>query len=393
MLEASAGGLLERTQNGQVLRDWFGLLHWYVNMALRLVGLGLSGLIINVELVTRLCALLVTILTIGVVARLLSLAFRILTQYVASAGNRHFGNGPALRYWERMLRLLPFGQRCFDAAIYVWGASLFVDVMHFLPDIAKYGPKVVSCIGIFFMTRVLIELVQVLLGEAFGLYGDPDQIDQKAQTLVPLLASLIQYVLYFGSALLMMQKLAIDTTPFLAGASIIGLAVGLGAQSLVTDVVSGFFILFESQYMVGDFVQIGDAVGTVEEVGIRVTKVRDAFGKLFIIPNGQVKGVVSFSKGFVNAVVDMKVPAGSDLEGLFRAMTEAGKRLRQTRREVLEDTHIHGLLDLGTSDMTVRAVTKVKPGSHWAMQNEYRKLLKQIFDERPLASSKPALAA
>jgi small conductance mechanosensitive channel len=265
--------------------------------------------------------------------------------------------------------------------------------MHFLPQVAESGPKVVDCIGIFFLTRVFIELAQVLLGEAFGLYGDSDEVDQKAQTLVPLLASVCQYVIYFGSALLMMQKLEIPTTPFLAGASIIGLAVGLGAQNLVTDVVSGFFILFENQYMVGDFVQIGDAVGSVEEVGIRVTKVRDGFGKLFIIPNGQVKGVVSYSKGFVNAVVDMKVPSGSDLEGLFRAMAEAGKRLRQARREVIEDTHIHGLLDLGTSDMTVRAVTKVKPGTHWAMQNEYRKLLKQVFDEKPLTAAKPALAA
>jgi small-conductance mechanosensitive channel len=393
LLEASATRLLERTQKGEILRAWFALLDWYQKSALRLVGLGLCGVIINVEAVTRTCEFLLALLTIAVAARLLSQAFRIVTVYLAEAGNRYVGAGPMLRYWERMLRLIPFGERCFDAAIYIWGASEFVKVMHFLPQVAQRGPAVVDCIGIFFLTRVLIELFQVLLGEAFGLYGDPDQVDQKAQTLVPLLASLIQYVLYFGSALLMMQKLKIDTTPFLAGASIIGLAVGLGAQSLVTDVVSGFFILFENQYMVGDFVQIGDAVGSVEEVGIRVTKIRDAFGKLFIIPNGQVKGVVSYSKGFVNAVVDMKVSTGSDLEGLFRAMAEAGKRLRQARREVLEETHIHGLLDLGTSDMTVRAVTKVKPGTHWAMQNEYRKLLKQVFDEKPLASAKPALAA
>ncbi len=97
-----------------------------------------------------------------------------------------------------------------------------------------------------------------------------------------------------------------------------------------------------------------------------------------------MKGVVNYSKGYVNAVVDLKVPAGTDLESVFRGMTEAGRRLRQTHKEVLEDTQIHGLIDLGASDMTVRAVTKVQPGTHGSMQNEYRRLLKQVFDQNPL---------
>ena len=98
---------------------------------------------------------------------------------------------------------------------------------------------------------------------------------------------------------------------------------------MVTDMVSGFFILFESQYLVGDVVELGDAGGTVEEVGIRVTHIRDDQGKLHIIPNGQIKTVVSFSKGYVNAVVDLKVSTNADLENIFHAMTEAGARLRE----------------------------------------------------------------
>src|SRR5258708_8214241 len=167
----------------------------------------------------------------------------------------------------------------------------------------------------------------------------------------------MQYVLYFGAALLMLGVFSIPTTPILAGASIVGLAVGLGAQSLVTDVVSGFFILFESQYLVGDYVQIGDATGTVEAVGIRVTQLRDGQGKVYIIPNGQIKGVVSYSKGYVNAVVDLKVSTGTDLETIFRCMAEAGRRLKLAHHEVLAETQINGLVDLGTSEMTVRAVT------------------------------------
>lgn len=156
--------------------------------------------------------------------------------------------------------------------------------------------------------------------------------------------------------------------------------------------VSGFFILFEGQFLVGDFVQIGDAAGTVEAVGIRVTQIRDGQGRLFIIPNGQIKGVVSYSKGYVNAVVDLRFPAGSDLEAIFRSMTEAGRRLRQARKEILADTEVQGIVDLGTSEMTIRAVTKVHPGTHVLMQNEYRRLLKQTLDQQstPRPSAKAA---
>src|SRR5262249_49632007 len=156
---------------------------------------------------------------------------------------------------------------------------------------------------IVFCTRVIIELLQVLLNQAFGMYVEDGPIDQKCLTLVPLLNSVCQYVLYFGAGVMMLDTLGLHSVlvPLLTGAGVLGLAVGLGAQNLVTDVVSGFFILFENQYLVGDYVQIGEACGIVEAVGIRLTQIRDGHGKLFIIPNGHIKSVVNYSKGYVNA--------------------------------------------------------------------------------------------
>ncbi|MCI0739999.1 MAG: mechanosensitive ion channel family protein, partial [Gemmataceae bacterium] len=184
------------------------------------------------------------------------------------------------------------------------------------------------------------------------------------------------------SGVIMLGVLGIDTGPILAGAGIVGLAAGLGAQSLVTDVVSGFFILFENQYLVGDVVQIGDAAGRVEAVSIRHTQIRDEHGKLHIIPNGQIKSVINFSKGYVNAVVDFKMPASQNLDQVMRDLAEAGRRLRERRREVLGDTVVKGLVELTPTEMTVRAVTRVQPGAHQAMQYEYRRLLKEVLDER-----------
>jgi small conductance mechanosensitive channel len=341
--------------------------------------------------------------TILVLARLLTLSFRIFLRIATDTGNRYLAGGKFRHYWEGGTRLFPLGQRCLEATVYVSALSLCLMeirpiarlVEHFAPvakDTRPWTTRIIICIGILFLTRVLIELFQVLLAEGFGLYKDSGLVDQKKQTLVPLLNSVSQYVFYFGAALLILDVLGVNTTPFLAVAGFLGLAVGLGAQNLVTDIVSGFFILFESQFLVGDYVRIGDAAGKVEAVGIRVTQIRDEQGKVHIIPNGQIKGVISYSKGYVNAVIDYKISSGTNLADIFRAMTEAGYRLRQEHHEVIADTQIHGLIELNTSDMTIRAVTKVKAGTHGSMQNEYRRILKEVLDEQT-AAHRPAMAA
>jgi small conductance mechanosensitive channel len=376
-----------------VVQRWFVLLELYAVAGIYLVAVWAAGQVVGWgRLADKAIGFVLSVLTILVVARLLTLACGILSRLISELGDRHFGHGNFRLYWERITRLFPFGERCFETAVYVSAAWMCLqEVYRFTPE-HEYGPRIVRCIGILFTSRVLIELLQVLLNQAFGLYDQNRHIDQKGQTLVPLLQSICQYVIYFGAGVVMLDALQIPTAPILAGAGIVGLGVGLGAQSLVTDVVSGFFILFENQYLVGDFVQIGDATGTVEAVGIRLTQIRDGNGRLFIIPNGQIKGVINYSKGYVNAVVDIKVPSGSDLEGVFRSMTEAGRRLRQLRHEVVADTEIHGLVDLTTSDMTIRAVTRVQPGTHVAMQNQYRRILKQVLDQ-DRAANQQALAA
>lgn len=377
---------LGKTGNEEAVARWFTLLQRFAGVAVCLGAVWVAGHVVGlVRLADHIIGFVLRVLTIVVVARLLTLACRAVSRLGAHAGDHYLAAGKFKNYWERVKLLFPFGQRCFEAAVCIEATALCVEEFRFVRFIADYGPKLVHCIGIFFVTRVLIELAYVLLHEAFGLYKQESAQNQKGRTLVPLLHSTCQYVLYFGSGLVMLRALGVDTTPILAGAGILGLAVGLGAQSLVTDVVSGFFILFENQYLVGDCVQIGGAVGTVEAVGIRVTQVRDARGKLHLIPNGQIKGVVNYSKGYINAVVDVKVPSGSDLEATFRMMAEAGRRLKERHEEVLADTEIQGVVELGTSEMTVRAVTKVKPGTHEAMENEYRRLLKIVFDEAPPA--------
>jgi small conductance mechanosensitive channel len=366
----------------ETIRRWFTLLERFTVALVVVGGLWLTGRIVGLTDVDNWAGLVVQIMAFYMIARLLTLGCRTMFHVFANIGNKHLDKGHFHRYWERIVRLFPLGERCFEAAVWIFAASQVAKTLAFIAFIAHFGNGIVQCIGIFFVTRVLIEFLHVFINQAFGMYKEePSAEDQKGQTLVPLLESLVQYVLYFGSVLMMLRVFEVDTTPILAGAGVVGLALGLGAQSFVADLVAGFFILFENQYLVGDVVQIGDAMGRVEAINIRSTQIRDESGKLIIIPNGQVKTVINFSKGYVNAVVDIKVPTSANLESVMRDMAEAGRRLRARRHEVMDDTIIKGLVDLTPTDMIIRAVTKVQPGAHLAMQQEYRRILKEVFDE------------
>jgi len=380
-LEARAAPLVRRHPEQDAIAGWFLLLERYAITSVLLGTLWAGGTILGLgAFVDSTIGFVFRVITIMVVARLLALGCRALARPIVELGDRRLANTHLLHYWERLSRLIPLGQRCFEAAVYISAATLWVQELSFIAIVAVFGHLIVQCIGVFFCSRVLIELVHVLLHEAFGLYRETEERDQRGETLVPLLHSVCKYLIYFGALVMILEILKVPTTPILAGAGIIGLAGGLGAQSLVTDIVAGVLLLFEGQYFVGDFVEIGSAKGIVEALAWRHTQIRDDQGKLHIIPNGQIHQVINYSKGYVKAVVDFSVPAGSDLDAILRAMAEAGHTLKQTRREVLETTVIEGLVDLNLSDMTIRAVTKVRPGTHLLIENEYRRLLKQTLD-------------
>src|ERR1043166_9505349 len=231
------------------VRRWFHMLERFAMAAVLLGAVWTAAHLADWHRVQSVAGLLFRIIAIITLARLLTLSCRTISTGLASLGDRHLGKSKFHRYWERVTRLMPFGERCFEAAVYITAASMCVRELEFIAFVASYGTNIVKCIGIFFVTRVLIELLYVFINEAFGMYHENRPVDQKGLTLVPLLNSFCQYTLYFGSVLFMLGVFEIDTTPILAGAGIVGLAGGLGAQSLVTDVVSGFFILFENWYL------------------------------------------------------------------------------------------------------------------------------------------------
>ncbi len=245
-------------------------------------------------------------------------------------------------------------------------------------------------LAILFLAGVVYRIVKVLIDRFFNAQIQSKiGIDvRKVNTLRALAHSILKYTVYFVTGLTVLGQF-VDTTSILATAGIGGLAIGFGAQSLVKDVISGFFILFEDQYAVGDFVTIGDTTGTVEEIGLRITKIRGFKGDLTIIPNGQVQKVVNYTRGNVLAVVDISVPYETDIDRAIKLIEDVAKRYAQENKNIVEQPQVLGVMDMGDSQITIRAVARTLPLKHWEVERELKKRIKEAFDENDIGVPYP----
>jgi small-conductance mechanosensitive channel len=162
---------------------------------------------------------------------------------------------------------------------------------------------------------------------------------------------------------------------------------------MIDDVVSGFFILLENMYLVGDTIEVGPAKGVVEAIEFRTTKIRDADGRLHILRNGAIKPVINYSKDYTMAVVKVEVAYDADLRTVFDTLRAAGRRLRAETPDVLADTEIDGIIAFGPLLMTVRTSTRVKPGRHEAVEAALRLVIKEMFDRQATGAPRKAPGA
>ncbi len=311
---------------------------------------------------------------------LLSKAVTAIIESIDALSEKYSQNIPQL--YHRLRHLIPFLQRCVQYAIYVSTATVVLQQVEVIANLATIGPKIVRLIGVIFLCRIAIEVAKILVEEVFLKHQDlSDAQRQRRLTLIPLIQSGIKYLIYFGGGMIALKILSIDPTPILAAAGILGLAISFGAQNLVNDIVSGFFILFENYYLVGDFIEVGNAAGTVEAIELRTTHIRHPNGQVYIVRNGDVTKVVNYSKDYVRAIVDVRVTYDSNLTQVYSLIEEVGQQLLAEYDAVVEPTEVAGAEDLGESEILIRTSTKVKPGKHLQMQRVFRKAIKEAFEQ------------
>jgi small conductance mechanosensitive channel len=296
-------------------------------------------------------------------------------RYAASRGFLH--------YYDHLRRLVPVFRASVEYALWIAMAALVIVQLAPIQKLAVWGPRRVQAIGLFFLGRVVVEIGYLEIEHRMLPGEGLDEMERRRRaTMVPLIRSIFTYGVYFATAALVLGSLGFNPMPFLAGAGILGLVVGFGAQSLINDVVSGFFILFENVYLVGDVIEAAGAKGVVEAIEFRVTKVRDADGRLHIVRNGDMKPVINYSRDYAMAVVPVEVAYDADLRAVFATLREAGERVRASDSTVLAETRIDGITAFGSSTMTVRTSTLVKPGRHETIAAALRLAMKEAFDRQ-----------
>ncbi|MDY6804697.1 MAG: mechanosensitive ion channel family protein [Cyanobacteriota bacterium] len=288
-----------------------------------------------------------------------------------------------LRFYDRLRHLVPLTRKCLEFVIYIVTASLAVRQIELIAGIAEYAPQALSILGIFFASRIFEEVVNLFLEEV--MLADQDKIDildkQRRLTMLPLLKSFVKYFVYFTSAIFILNTVGIDPTPILAGAGILGLAIGMGAQTLLQDMVAGMFVLFENYYLVGDFVEINDIRGFVTAIELRTTRVTFK-ERNYIIPNGEIRNIINYSKEFSSASVEIGVAYTSDLNVVYKVLEKLALYFQDTYEEVIEPTKIKGVNEFGEYQILIKTSTKVKPGTQRKMERIFRKTIKEVFDRK-----------
>jgi len=252
--------------------------------------------------------------------------------------------------------------------------------------IIRSGPRVVV---ILVLMLIGVKLSGVVAGRVFAFVGRRRKMDEeykkRADTLSAVIAYLISVTVVVVAALMILSELDIQIGPVLAAAGVVGLAVGFGAQHLVQDVISGFFILLDDEIRVGDVVQIADKSGLVERLNLRMVVLRDLSGNVHYVRNGKIDIVTNMTKDYSRYVFDIGVAYREDVDEVIKVIKQVDEELRSDPAfgpDILEPIEILGLDQFAESAIIIKARTKTKPIKQRNVAREFNRCLKKTFDEK-----------
>ncbi|MEW8987122.1 MAG: mechanosensitive ion channel family protein, partial [Bacillus sp. (in: firmicutes)] len=244
------------------------------------------------------------------------------------------------------------------------------------------GTVALKIVAIFIIAGIIIRIAKLAIKNIFKVRSlSPLRTSERRDTtLAKLLQNIVTYVIYFIAFIMMLSTLNINVGPILAGAGVVGLAVGFGAQNLVKDIITGFFIIFEDQFSVGDYVRIGQFEGDVEEIGLRTTKIKGLTGERHIIPNGSILDVTNFSIHNSKAIVDVGIAYEEDIDRAEQVIRELLETLPGKYEEIIAPPQLLGVQTFGPSEVVLRIVAETQPMKHFLVSRAIRKEVKHWLD-------------
>jgi small conductance mechanosensitive channel len=244
---------------------------------------------------------------------------------------------------------------------------------------------VAGYVAVRFLRLAMRRLEDVLIRAGERAEMVPGTTRKRVTTLTGLLLTLSLVAVWAVVVVICLDQVGLDVTPILAGAGIVGLAVGFGAQHLVRDVISGFFLVLENQIRIGDVAVVNGTGGLVEAITFRTIVLRDLAGSVHVIPNGAITTLANMTKGWSGYVIDVGVAYQEDTDRVVEVMREVAEELREDPRlgpVMLEPIEILGVDDFKDSAVTIKARLKTAPMRQWDVGREYRRRLKKAFDAR-----------
>ncbi|MEC5426023.1 mechanosensitive ion channel family protein [Virgibacillus sp. C22-A2] len=250
-----------------------------------------------------------------------------------------------------------------------------------LTEIASFLIPLALKVGILALAFfILVPIGKKLVKKTIQRAGKNEKISpSRVKTLEKLLLNLFSYTMIFLFIVMLFAILEIPIGPLLAGAGIVGLAIGFGAQGIVSDVVTGFFILLERQLEIDDYVTAGGFDGIVEEVGLRTTKIRSFDGTLNFVPNRHIEGVANHSRGNMRALVDIGISYDVNIDEAIAVLEKVCVEFESDER-FKEGPNAIGVQSINSSDIALRVVGQTENGLQWECERDMRKRIKESFD-------------
>jgi small conductance mechanosensitive channel len=243
---------------------------------------------------------------------------------------------------------------------------------------------VIAWIALKIIRRLLRKMEQRLLRDQQGEDETPTEQAKRVETLIRLVRQGVVIVVWVIVLLVILRELGVDIAPILASAGILGLAVGFGAQNLVRDVISGFFMILENQVRVGDVAIINGTGGLVENVNFRTIVLRDLSGVVHVFPNGTINTMSNMTTQWSAYVFEIGVAYKEDVDRVIKIMRETGNKMREDKKFgplMLDDIEVFGVDQFADSAVVIKGRLRTKPIKQWDVGREYRRRLKYAFDE------------
>ncbi|MCM3022350.1 mechanosensitive ion channel family protein [Heyndrickxia ginsengihumi] len=245
------------------------------------------------------------------------------------------------------------------------------------------GTVIVRLIIIYVLYLIIKAVGHKMIHTIFERYQAREKVSSsRAKTLEKLIKNTFDYILLFIIIVTALQMIGIHVTAILAGAGIIGLAIGFGAQGLVSDVVTGFFLLLEKQVDVDDYITTGNFSGIVEQMGLRTTQIRDFDGTLHFIPNRQIITLSNHSRGNMRALVDISISNEEDPDKMIDIIQTACIEAVKGNLDVVEGPNVVGVEAFDSKEIVIRVLAKTKNGKQWEVERILKKAIANVLTKR-----------